>query len=188
MGGAVNRQVERLSDVIDMVSDASRIARGSFTLKADTCDLHLALTEAYLPLQESLQERAVSIQGGIPQPGMMIANGDLRRLRRIFSSVIDNFIRYCPRGSTFKLLVGISAVGLLEVRFQDSGPGFPESEIALISGADPYRTLFQRAKPGTLGISLLVARATCEFLRGSLTLENSPDGGAIVSIKLPRAA
>lgn len=64
---------------------------------------------------------------------------------------------------------------------EDSGPGFPADKIATLT--EPYVTT--RAK-GT-GLGLAIVKRTVEEHKGTLTLTNASGGGALVSIRFPRA-
>ena len=67
------------------------------------------------------------------------------------------------------------------VRIRDFGPGIPEDEIPLVKkkfykGSSSVR--------GT-GIGLAVCDEIVEMHGGTLTLENAPGGGTLVTVRLP---
>jgi two-component system nitrogen regulation sensor histidine kinase NtrY len=68
---------------------------------------------------------------------------------------------------------------ILEIH--DSGPGFPPDAIPKLT--EPYVTT--RVK-GT-GLGLAIAKRTVEEHKGTLTLANHPQGGALVTLIFPRA-
>jgi signal transduction histidine kinase len=71
--------------------------------------------------------------------------------------------------------------GVVEVAVRDNGPGF--TSLALARATQPFWTT---KGPPSAGLGLPVARQIVEEHRGSVALDNSPDRGAVVRIRLPR--
>jgi signal transduction histidine kinase len=109
-------------------------------------------------------------------PGLSV-KVDARRLSQAIGNVLRNAIQAMPRGGSVTI-EGDSA-DTVQLRFRDSGPGFSAKALA------HHAELFFSEKEGGMGIGLSV---TSEILRahgGALRVENSPDGGAIVTFILP---
>jgi len=69
---------------------------------------------------------------------------------------------------------------VIEVR--DSGPGVPADRLTTIF--EPYFT----TKPQGTGIGLWIAQQIVTAHRGSIKAANSPEGGAVLTVRLPLAA
>jgi len=74
-----------------------------------------------------------------------------------------------------------TADGQAELLIADNGPGFDPA--ILPSLGEPYVTT--RAREGGTGLGLFVTRGLVAAHGGSLSLENLPEGGAAVRIRLP---
>jgi C4-dicarboxylate-specific signal transduction histidine kinase len=71
--------------------------------------------------------------------------------------------------------------GQVVLQVRDYGPGVPEDRLAQIF--EPFYT----TKPDGLGLGLNICRTIVEGHRGSLTVHNSPQGGAVFVLQLERA-
>ena len=67
------------------------------------------------------------------------------------------------------------------VRIRDFGPGIPEDELGLVK----KKFYKGSSKARGTGIGLAVCDEIMELHNGSLTLENAPGGGTLVTISLP---
>lgn len=66
------------------------------------------------------------------------------------------------------------------IRVTDTGPGIPKTDLEHIF--DPY---YSRKKTMGMGIGLSICHGIIEDHGGSITADNSPDGGAVFTITLP---
>ncbi len=109
--------------------------------------------------------------------------GDESRLRRIYTNLVENALRYSPAGSTVTL--GVVAEGnYLRVNVVDEGPGLPPGE----SAARLFGLLSKgRDDGGKAGLGLYFCKITVERWGGTIGCENRPGGGSCFWFKLPRA-
>jgi two-component system sensor histidine kinase HydH len=71
--------------------------------------------------------------------------------------------------------------GRLVFEVRDSGPGVPEDERERI-----FEPFYTKRVRGT-GLGLAVAKRVVELHRGTISVVNAPDGGAVFRVALPRA-
>jgi signal transduction histidine kinase/DNA-binding response OmpR family regulator len=109
--------------------------------------------------------------------------GDESRLRRIYTNLVENALRYSPPGSTVTL--GVAADGnYLRGYVDDEGPGLPEGEpAARLFG------LFAKGKEGggKAGLGLYFCKITVERWGGAIGCENRPVRGTRFWFRLPPA-
>jgi PAS domain S-box-containing protein len=107
---------------------------------------------------------------------------DRDRLMQAFQNLIENALQHAPRGSRVRIEVRPLAAGnqnLVECFVKDAGPGFRPEDLPRIF--DPF---FSRRRGGT-GLGLSIVRRIVEEHDGQIAAGNSPEGGAIITIKLP---
>jgi len=100
---------------------------------------------------------------------------DAMLLERAFSNVVSNCIRYA------KLQVTVAVEGQedqVRIVIRDDGPGIPKEELGRIFDR------FHKGKNGNHGLGLAIARASLEYMGGTIHAESSPDGAVFV-IELP---
>jgi two-component system sensor histidine kinase PhoQ len=112
---------------------------------------------------------------GDPEATFQGTEGDLME---VLGNLLDNAFKWAAA----QVRVGVDrGTGGLEILVEDDGPGVPSdlAEKVLTRG-----TRADEATPGQ-GIGLAVARDICEAYGGTLTIDHSPLGGALVRVLLP---
>ena len=130
-----------------------------------------------------LQIRELSLRG--PRaPQAVLADREL--LRRILENLLDNAIRYAPRGSAIEVGAAPSEGGT-EVRVTDRGPGVPPEQRYRIF--EPFVQLADGAVPRTSrGLGLAFCRAAIEAHGGRIWVEDAPPAGSAFCTWFPGAA
>jgi signal transduction histidine kinase len=112
------------------------------------------------------------------------ANVDPDAIRRAVANLVDNAIRFSPRGSTVTVSAG-SHGAWRWAAVTDEGPGVPEEHHEAVFErfwrADPARS---RAEGGT-GLGLAIVKETVEAHGGRVSLFSTPGSGATFVVWLP---
>ena len=114
------------------------------------------------------------------QGNLLAAESDLLRAAE---NLLDNAVRYTPRGGTVTLTTAAEA-GLFLLRVTDTGPGFtPE---ALAKAGEMLYTDAARSDAAHQGLGLYFARKVAQSHGGTLVLSNlSGTHGACAELRLP---
>lgn len=109
---------------------------------------------------------------------------DRMALDRILGNLLSNALKYAgPKG--VEMRVGLNAAQEVQVCIRDDGPGFSDAALSrLFEFAARPR---DAAQPGS-GLGLRIAKELSDHLDGNLSVVNLPEGGAKVTLRLPRAA
>lgn len=138
-----------------------------------------------------LVERAVDRvrlrAGGVPvQLDAAAAPTNIRgvraQLERAVVNVIDNAIKWSPPGVPVRVVVARSA-GDVVLQVVDNGQGIPASDLPHVTDRF-YRATSARAMPGS-GLGLAIVQAAVEGHGGTLALASPPQGGTVVTLRLP---
>ena len=103
------------------------------------------------------------------------------RLSRAVNNLLDNAARHSPPHGLVEVTVAGDAA-----RIRDHGPGVSESDMPYVFDRF-YRGAGARGRQGS-GLGLSIVRQVAQQHRGSVSVENAPDGGAIFTLRLPLAA
>ena len=131
----------------------------------------------------SAQADAVEIDLGVADCTALTVLGQSESLRVLLNNLIDNALRYTPRGGRVDVELAEQKGGaLLSVR--DTGPGIPAAE------RDRVFERFQRLAgadiPGS-GLGLAIVRQVASVHGGQVSLTEAPGGGLRVEVRLPLA-
>lgn len=107
--------------------------------------------------------------------------GRLLALRRAFTNLIDNALKYGKRAEVTLQLAASS----IKVIIVDEGPGIPEQHMEKVFDAF-YRVESSRSREtGGTGLGLVVAREVVRVHEGDIELSNLAEGGLKVTVTLP---
>jgi len=110
----------------------------------------------------------------------LVANADPRRIRQVLGNLLDNALRYSPKGGT--ITVTASRVDSeVHVSVKDEGPGVPPDDLPHV-----FERFYQgdksRSGEGT-GLGLAIARELVHAYGGRIWVTNR--GGAEFTFTLP---
>lgn len=179
-------EIERLDRLIGQVLHLSRIEATASAELDESVDLVDVLDGIARDAAFEGQAVGVSIDWQ-PPPGTMRVRGNAAWLASAIENVARNAVRYTASGTSVAFGVREQADGI-EVRIRDHGPGVPEAELAKIF--EPFhRVAESRTRDtGGDGIGLAITARVLQAHGGSVTAENAPGGGLLVTMRLPRAA
>lgn len=107
-------------------------------------------------------------------PEHLRVTGDPSLIAQAVGNLIDNAIKYTPRGGRIGVALSTGADGGATVVVDDNGPGIPDAEKAKVT------TRFYRGDPargtGGAGLGLSLVAAIASLHGGSLTLANNYPG------------
>ena len=113
-------------------------------------------------------------------------DGDAALLERVAANLIENGVRYNRPGGFVEVSHARRGIGSAELRVENSGPPVDAAEAARL--AEPFERA-RRARPTRrgAGLGLSIVRAVAEAHGGTLAIGHAPEGGLVVSVRLPRA-
>jgi signal transduction histidine kinase len=130
------------------------------------------------------EPREVTIAIVLNDDGALV-QGDQRRLKRVLLIGLDNAVKHSAPGGV--VTIETHAAGReVVIRVLDDGSGVAEDERGRVferffRGRDE-RELQNRG----IGIGLAIAREIVALHNGRISLDNRPEGGAVLTIALPR--
>ena len=107
------------------------------------------------------------------------SEGNSTRLARALDNIFDNAIKWSPPNATIDVTVHDGSIVV-----RDRGPGIDGQDLPHVFDRF-YRAAAARAIPGS-GLGLAIVKQTIEAHHGTIEIANAPDGGAQITIKLPR--
>lgn len=175
-------ETDRVLTMLNTLMDISEAESGAMPLTKEPLDLR-EVAERAVDLYHDVADAkgiALTVVDGTPTT----VSADRVRLEQVAANLIDNAIKYSPRGGEVSVSVeGDQTSARLVVR--DSGVGIPADELPRI-----WERLFRgdrsRAERG-LGLGLSLVKAVVEAHRGQVSVVSAPGEGSTFTISLPRA-
>lgn len=109
--------------------------------------------------------------------------GQPTALRRVFTNLVDNAIKY---GGSAEIILAVAG-DAISIDLADRGPGIPPEQVE--AAFKPFSRLEQSRsrETGGVGLGLTIARDIVRAHGGTLTLANRPEGGLVATVRLPTA-
>lgn len=180
------QEARRLSAQVDNVLLFSRTERGALagTPRAlDAAELLHDLVAGFRPLAEASEVTVV-----VEAPAGLTVRADESLLRQAVLNLLDNAVKYGPRGQTVRVGCRSAAGGRVELWVADEGPGIPAEATTTIW--DPYVRLDAHRETHATGsgIGLAVVRKVAEHHGGGVRVESNGGRGARFVVELAGGA
>ena len=176
----VDRQLDRLSLLVDDMLDITRISTGKLELRLETVDLVQLVQEVVDRFFPDLDRQAECIR--VRSAGPVQGVWDRHRLEQVVTNLVTNAIKY-GRGQPIDVDVQ-SMHGAASICVKDRGMG--------ISTEDQPRVFerFERLGSGRdqsgLGLGLYIVREIVRLHGGEIGLESRHGEGSTFTVTLPR--
>jgi PAS domain S-box-containing protein len=161
----LTRSLQRISRLVDALSDAGRIGAGNLTLALEAVDVVDLVRARVRDASVALTGRAVEVSA----EGEAVAPVDPFRIGQIVENLLSNAVKFSPAGSSIDVRVETRAGGI-EISVSDLGPGVPEDKVHLLFGK--FQRLGSRV-PGS-GLGLHLSREIARAHDGDLTYRPGP--------------
>ena len=183
--GLIQRQSDRMRELIDDLMDLAQIESGAVPLVREEISLHELLSEVVEELGSAARERRVDVRllGDVS----VSAVGDRRRLGQLARNLIDNAIKFSPEGAPVVVRVwrqGARAGFSVE----DLGPGIPKAERDKI-----FQRFYQvdrsrsKVRPGS-GLGLAIVKHIAQLHGAAVDVEGEVGQGSTFHVRFPAVA
>ncbi|MFC8514012.1 ATP-binding protein [Streptomyces sp. NPDC057257] len=170
-------ETRRLNDLVENLMEVTRFDAGTARLVLDDVDVADQIT-ACIDARAWLDAVDLDAERGIH------ARLDPRRLDVILANLIGNALKH--GGSPVRVAVR-AATDEVVISVRDHGPGIPEDVLPHVFDRF-YKASASRPRSEGSGLGLSIALENAHIHGGEITAANSPDGGAIFTLRLPRDA
>lgn len=168
-----NRQINRLTELVETMLDVSRISAGRLTLEIHEMDLVRLVRESI----EARGSERISFVG----PEKLIIHGDKHRLEQVVENLLTNAIKY---GDGKPISVKVSAdttCAILDV--EDHGIGIAEEYLQRIF--ERFERAISARNISGLGLGLYIVRQIVDAHNGTISVKSKLGAGTTFTVKLP---
>ena len=170
---------ERVLSMLTTLMDISEAETGTMKLNVSQIELAALASEVSGLYEDIADDAGVELKMSVP-PDLTV-RADRDRLRQALANLVDNAIKYTPRGGQVDVTANRDADAVV-IRVADTGRGIPEQDLPRIFDR-LYRGDESRTTRG-LGLGLSLVRAYVEAQGGTITVESKPGSGSTFSIRL----
>jgi two-component system, OmpR family, sensor kinase len=185
LSAAVASAAEEAGRLTRITDDLLLLAKGDedkLSLRPERTDIASLLARS--AERASARAQAAGVTCRVDAAAGLTAVVDAGRLRQAVDNLLDNALRFAPRGSEVVMSAEIAGPTLV-IEVRDSGPGFPPDFLPY--AFERFRRPDQgRARSaGGAGLGLAIVRAIAVAHGGQAVASNRSEGGAAVTLRLP---
>lgn len=175
----MDRQVQRLTRLIDDLLDVSQLHTGRLELHVEPVDLAEVVDEVVERLGERVAQSGslVSVRAEPP----VVGSWDRSRLEQVVSNLLDNALKF-GAGKPIEITVARKD-GTAELVMQDQGVGIPAGRLPYVF--ERFERAVSSRHFGGLGLGLHVVKSIVEALGGAVCVDSRPGEGARFAVELP---
>jgi signal transduction histidine kinase len=175
---------QRLSALVDNMLDAATIESGALRLQREPVRVE-RIAERVLA-QRRLFAGACSLNLETPA-SLPLADADPVRVEQVVSNLIENAIKYSPRGGAIQVRVGTDSAGMLMTSVSDHGMGITSDDATRLFEAF-YRVESKGRSTRGVGLGLYICRCLVESHGGRIWVDSQPGRGSTFAFTLPTLA
>jgi two-component system phosphate regulon sensor histidine kinase PhoR len=177
------RAVERMTLLLDDISELSRIESGALRLAPGPVPVEGFLRELLGEFEPLAKAKGLRLSSRVEgDPGSVLTVDGLR-LHQLVGNLLGNAIKFSPEGGPVEVVLRLEE-GRMRWEVRDEGPG-----ISLADQPKVFERFFRaatvRAVPGT-GLGLAIVKHLARLMGGEVGFQSEPGRGATFWVELPR--
>lgn len=202
----IHAKGEQLLRLIMGLLDLSKLESGTMSLRQAPTQIAPILNEVITTLAPVARKKEVELTLDSDAIGCELA-ADAERLRQVFINLVDNAVKFTPKGGTVSVRARVvegppldeddedSAASVLfaplmkevEVRVSDTGIGIPAAERAKVFDAFYQVDSSSTREYGGTGLGLSIVKRIVDAHGGRVHVESNDPNGTVFVVALPSA-
>lgn len=182
--GNLQREVLRAQSIVDRLLELARLEQRQLLESREAIPVAMLWDEVCRGGEAERLRCRIRIDREIT-PGLVL-HGDRFLLQQALVNLLENALSFSPPDSTLHFQAQMQGESVV-LSLRDEGPGIPDYALPRI-----FERFYSLPRPDTgkksTGLGLSFVDEIAALHRGSVQIENHPEGGAVAVLSLPRAA
>lgn len=181
--GVIIKESTRLTSIVEELLDFGRIQSGRMVLMNEKIDILAEFDETVYMLKERAVEEGIHLLYDEPEVVYPPIYGDRNRLKQVFLNILDNALKYTPKGGVVaaQVIYTKDDPDVIKIVVTDSGCGISAEDLPRVK--EKFYKANQTVRGS--GIGLAVADEIMNLHNGSLDIESGEGVGTTVTLTFP---
>ena len=181
--GVIIKESTRLTSIVEELIDFGRIQSGRMVLMNEKIDILAEFDETVYMLKERAVDEGKHLLYDEPEVVYPPICGDRNRLKQVFLNILDNALKYTPKGGVVaaQVIYSKDEPDIIKIIVTDSGCGISAEDLPRVK--EKFYKANQTVRGS--GIGLAVADEIMNLHHGSLEIESGEGVGTTVTLTFP---
>ncbi len=181
--GVIIKESSRLTSIVEELLDFSRIQSGRMVLMNEKLDILAEFDETVYMLKERAVKEGKHLLYDEPEAVYPPVYGDRNRLKQVFINILDNALKYTPKGGVVaaQVIYNKDEPDIIKIVVTDTGCGISADDLPKVK--EKFYKANQTVRGS--GIGLAVADEIMNLHNGSLDIESGEGVGTTVTLTFP---
>ncbi|WP_396953990.1 sensor histidine kinase [Neobacillus niacini] len=178
----IQNEVGRMHRLVHDLLDLAQLEDDSYPMKCEPLPFAQLIMDVIERFELLASQKEIAIIRELDQD--IIVNGDIDRLEQVVSNLLDNAIRYTPKGKSVRICLSQeenTAIFIIE----DSGSGIPKEDLPKVVERFYRVNKARTRKEGGTGLGLSIVYQIVKKHDGELKIDSVYKEGTSVIVKLP---
>ena len=178
----IKSQSGKLEELVDNFLEFSRLQTGELKLNLTATSLDKELMDVVDSFRLKASESGIQIELQ-NEDVLPLIRADAQHLRRVFTNLIDNALKYSDEGTTVTVSTHETPTHVI-VKVSDEGHGMPQEELPFVF--DAFHRGVGTQKKGGFGLGLAGVKAIVDAHGGRVRVKSEPGEGSTFIVTLPK--
>jgi len=176
-------RLEKLLRWMLRLARAEQRSDGSLRADIGPIDISATCAEAMDAIRGLALDKEISLD--FKGEHSIVCRADPEDLELVWVNLLENAVRYSPRGSQVTLKLERNGNAQAKVLVEDQGPGISAEELPHIFERFRRGDASRARETGGFGLGLAIVKAFVEAYGGTIHAESKPNGGTRMTVELP---
>jgi signal transduction histidine kinase len=178
----ITSEVDRMANIVNDLLALVKIDQREQGLHIQPTDLNKTVEDILKRLSPLAEQKKVVLL--YEDVRAVLIDADEMKLSLAISNIVENGIKYTPRGGTVKVIVDADHQNAF-VTIQDTGIGISDEEQSKIFNRFYRVDKTRDRETGGTGLGLAISHSTVLMHNGSIRLTSKPDEGSVFVVRIP---
>jgi len=177
------RHCERLSKLVSELFELAKLDSDEISVEREPFNLSELVQDVVQKFQLNAGEKSIHVSTNIDK-NLPFVKADIGLIERVLENLIENAIRYTPRGGSISLVLTPQKEAI-SVRISDTGYGIPEENLPDIFNRFYQLDAGRKGEPGHSGLGLAITKRILELHDRTIEVTSALNTGTTFTFQLP---
>ncbi len=184
--GTAKKSAQRISSLVEQLFELAHLDSDSVHVTREPISIAELVQDVLQKFFIEADKKSITLDV-TPKDSSIQVMGDIEKLERVFSNLVENALRHTPKGGNITVRLN-NAGNFVAIEVEDSGIGIPDEDISRIF--DPHFKAGNSVRGNTAhgGLGLAITKRLLELHQTTIAVRSTMGQGTTFTFSLPNKA